>query len=309
MRPDFYGHALLYRRLGLRIFSVARLIRGDDGELRCGCYLGESCDAPGKHPVAKGWRDGEDDISRWRPGPLAKPSIGIVTGADSGIVVLDVDPRNGGEETLAQLKRRYGTLPETWRFLTGGGGQHILFRHPGGYVKSKAGALGAGLDCKAEGGLIVAPPSLHMSGRRYAIDPDHHPDELPLADLSEWLHTMLLAATEKRTTARQRGRPRPERPVRPSAGLSRYAEAALNNACRRIVAAPCGQQEVTLNAECYGIGRLAGAVPGGFALRALRFAAQRMPSYDGARPWQDYQLAEKVEHAFNDGMRNPRRSG
>ena len=63
-------------------------------------------------------------------GPLAKPNIGIVTGAESGVVVLDVDPRNNGDKTLADLEAKFGALPKTWRFVTGGGGLHILFRTP-----------------------------------------------------------------------------------------------------------------------------------------------------------------------------------
>jgi hypothetical protein len=61
----------------------------------------------------------------------------------------------------------HGPLPETPVVLTGGGGKHYYFRHPGGYIKSVAAALGPGLDIKGEGGFVVAPPSLHASGRRY----------------------------------------------------------------------------------------------------------------------------------------------
>jgi putative DNA primase/helicase len=58
-------------------------------------------------------------------------NIGLRTGAESGVVVLDVDPRHGGERTLCALEQRYEPLPPTWRFLSGGGGDHVLFRHPG----------------------------------------------------------------------------------------------------------------------------------------------------------------------------------
>jgi hypothetical protein len=97
-------------------------------------------------------------------------------------------------------------------------------------------------------------------------------------------------------------------PVKPTAGLSPYAEAALDSACRRIIAAPAGEQEATLNGEAFAIGTLAGAgaVPADFARRALAWAALRMPNHDPRRPWQPREVELKVERAFTEGLRRPR---
>ncbi len=54
-------------------------------------------------------------------------------------------------------------------------------------MNNAKGRLGPGLDLKADGGYVVAPPSEHMSGQRYALSVDHHPDEVPLADAPDWL--------------------------------------------------------------------------------------------------------------------------
>ena len=62
----------------------------------------------------------------------------------------------------------------------------MLFAHPGGHVPNKV-ALGNGLDVRGDGGYIVAPPSLHASGRPYAWDLSAHPDEVPLAPVPGWL--------------------------------------------------------------------------------------------------------------------------
>jgi DNA-binding MarR family transcriptional regulator len=102
-------------------------------------------------------------------------------------VALDIDPRHGGAESLAALEREHGALPATVTVNTGGGGQHIYFRHPGEPIKNSAMRLGAGLDVKADAGYVVAPPSLHASGQRYEWQPGHGPDDLPLADLPGWL--------------------------------------------------------------------------------------------------------------------------
>ncbi len=71
-------------------------------------------------------------------------------------------------------------LPGTVQSVTGGGGVHLLYRHPGEPIKSRAHSLGPGLDVKADGGQIVAPPSLHPSGRRYAWLGDVWQAPLPL---------------------------------------------------------------------------------------------------------------------------------
>ena len=68
----------------------------------------------------RGW------FTRW---PMA--NLSVVTGAVSGIVVLDVDPHHGGEESLNVLEACHGALPKTVEAVTGSGGRHLYFAHPG----------------------------------------------------------------------------------------------------------------------------------------------------------------------------------
>jgi putative DNA primase/helicase len=68
--------------------------------------------------------------------------------------------------SLADLERRHGKLT-TATVLTGSGGRHYWFRHPGGELRNSAGQLGPGLDLRASGGYVVAPPSVHESGNPY----------------------------------------------------------------------------------------------------------------------------------------------
>jgi hypothetical protein len=124
-------------------------------------------------------------LGRWvRHWPLL--NIGIVTGAVSGLVVLDLDRRHGGFESLAALERLYGALPETVEAETGGGGRHLYFACPPAAPRNKAG-LAPGIDLRGEGGMVVAPPSLHPSGGRYRWRQGHEPGALPLAVLPHWL--------------------------------------------------------------------------------------------------------------------------
>ncbi|NIT04147.1 hypothetical protein GTO10_04460, partial [Candidatus Saccharibacteria bacterium] len=90
-------------------------------------------------------------------------NIGVATGQASGIVVLDVDKRHGGDDSLFELEQKHGELPKTVEVITGGGGRHIYFKYPSGdvTVKNAAGLAGiAGLDIRGDGGYVVAPPSV-----------------------------------------------------------------------------------------------------------------------------------------------------
>jgi hypothetical protein len=128
----------------------------------------------------------------WRMWPAA--NIGVATGADSGIVVLDVDTKSGGKVTLDQLLNQHGRPADKVYSNTGGGGWHLIFAHPGGHwpntqsAPNKPSKLGAGLDFRGDGGYIVAPGSDHFSGKRYewGIAPKGHLPVMP-----EWLKALL----------------------------------------------------------------------------------------------------------------------
>jgi Bifunctional DNA primase/polymerase, N-terminal/Primase C terminal 1 (PriCT-1) len=120
-------------------------------------------------------------LARW-----PEANLGIVTGRISGLVVVDVDAGHGGEASLARLEAAHGPLPGTVEALTGGGGRHLYFAHPGGRVGNRVGLL-PGIDLRGDGGCVVAPPSIHPNGRRYAWADGRAPQEAPLAPLPAWL--------------------------------------------------------------------------------------------------------------------------
>lgn len=121
--------------------------------------------------LVKGW------YQRW-----PEANIAIVTGEISGIVVIDIDPVHGGTETLAEMERRHGALPATVEAVTGGGGRHIYFAHPGHEVHSRV-ALAPGIDIRGDGGCIIVPPSTHPSGRRYRWVSQRAPGQIAFAPL------------------------------------------------------------------------------------------------------------------------------
>jgi hypothetical protein len=158
-------------------------------------------EAKGKRPLAP-WLDYQDriaapaEIRSWfRQWPDA--NVGIVTGHLSGIVVIDVDSRHGGHASLAALQDEHGVLPRTIEATTGGGGRHLYFAHPTGALRNRVG-IRSGIDLRAEGGYVVAPPSVHASGRRYEWLAGAAPGERAAALLPEWFveRTRVLAHAE-----------------------------------------------------------------------------------------------------------------
>ena len=115
-----------------------------------------------------------------------QPNIGIVTGAVSGLVVIDIDIAHGGQQSLERLEARNGALPQTVEALTGGGGRHLYFAHPGAMVPTRVG-IADGIDVRADGGCVVAPPSEHASGRHYRWAANRAPWQARLAPLPPWL--------------------------------------------------------------------------------------------------------------------------
>lgn len=106
----------------------------------------------------------------WSKTPDA--NVGIATGLVSGIVVVDVDYKSGG----------IYSDPNTVRTKTGGGGMHVFYRTNDTAARSRI-KFRQGLDIRADGGYIVAPPSVHRSGSSYEwVD-----ENGPLADMPDWL--------------------------------------------------------------------------------------------------------------------------
>jgi hypothetical protein len=142
----------------------------------------------GKVPQAgtRGFKDATTDVDVIRAWP-ADVNVGIATGG--GLVVIDIDDRHGGGDTLAELEVKHGRLPDTVSAVTGGGGEHLYFRTDKP-VRCSAGVLGPGLDVRGEGGYVVVAPSRHPSGRRYEWD--NHPAEVEVAQLPGWLEGLLV---------------------------------------------------------------------------------------------------------------------
>lgn len=137
-----------------------------------------------KRPVIPTWTEyqkrlpTDEEITQWFSNPNAT-GVAIVTGTLSRLVVLDID--EGADITGLHL-------PPTLTVKTGNGGWHHYYRFPEGRViRNSAGVIGIHLDIRAEGGYVVAPPSLHPNANNYEWLDALSPSDLEIADIPQWL--------------------------------------------------------------------------------------------------------------------------
>lgn len=153
---DNINRALCYAQLGLHIFPVWST--DADGRCRCGKPNDAPGHKPGKHPQNKlaphGHNDATTDEDTVRNWWTRDPDAGIgLSLAASGLLAVDIDPRNGGWESLAEIEAKHGKLLSTCVAKTQGGGEHRLFlADPTMSVPPK---LAPGIDLKHNGYICV----------------------------------------------------------------------------------------------------------------------------------------------------------
>jgi predicted P-loop ATPase len=134
-----------------------------------------------KAPLAgtAGYKDATTDAAQIKSWWHERPTANVAVAAGlSGLLVLDIDPRSGGELSLTSLIEKHGPLPATFSVKTQGGGTHFYFKSTP--VRSRSGIL-PGVDVKSHGGYVVGPGSRTEKGT-YEIITD-----VPLADAPTWL--------------------------------------------------------------------------------------------------------------------------
>src|ERR1019366_3723000 len=98
-------------------------------------------------------------------------NVGIATGMQSGLFVVDVDGETG-KESLKRLMEVIQWEPKTLIVETGRGVQ-LYFEHPGGKIGNAVGLTGfPGIDVRGDGGCVVGVGSEHWAGKTYRfVDP------------------------------------------------------------------------------------------------------------------------------------------
>jgi hypothetical protein len=213
--------ALSYARRGWRVLPVHSVRRG-----RCTCG-NPDCAKIAKHPCIKDWpvaaTTDEAQIREWfRQSPYA--NVGIATGAESDLIVLDLDRKGerDGFASLRELEQVYGSLPDTLFVQTGSDGGHRYFRSTGLANRSRGG-IRPGIDIRAEGGMVVAPPSIHATGRRYTFQND-----LPVVAAPDWLIKLIQKHVDKKASDKE------------TLAVMRKTDAAIPKGQRNILLASIG---------------------------------------------------------------------
>lgn len=149
----------------------------------------------GKAPAivgGHGYLDATDDAGQirdwWSIYPRA--NIGLAM-RPNGMIALDIDPRNGGDKTLARLIEENGPLPDTVKQLSGGGGVHYVFGGNSRSIRSP----GKGIDI-VDPGYIVAAPSIHPeTGQPYVWSTPLNIEGL--ADPPSWLRSASISSNHR----------------------------------------------------------------------------------------------------------------
>jgi Bifunctional DNA primase/polymerase, N-terminal len=206
--------------------------------------------AYGKAPLAtlapNGVHTATTDTSQitkwWTTRPDA--NVAIATGTEARLGVLDIDTRNDGFASLDALVAQHTPFPATFSVCTGGGGRHYYFTFPAHAEFSNRAAARPGIDFKWSGGYVVAPPSVHESGRAYEVL-----DNVNVTPAPEWLVTVLKKPKRERKLGGALLR---------THGAIAWADAALTSECERVAVAPEGERNDTLNTAGFNLGQIVG---------------------------------------------------
>jgi hypothetical protein len=178
---DFAKAAVDYVAMGWPIFPLSR---------------GMKIPAVGASKGGQGVKDATVDpgvIAKWGK-EYPQANIGLACGVATGFIVVDLDPRNGANETMAELAKKGRAFPPCPTARTGGGGAHLLFRYDAKLINSKS-KVGPGIDIKTTGGYIVASPSFVKQPSDSIGDGNYtwvtHPRDIAPPRMPIWLSTIL----------------------------------------------------------------------------------------------------------------------
>ncbi|WP_338834089.1 phage/plasmid primase, P4 family [Bradyrhizobium septentrionale] len=238
--------ALRYASTGLHVIPVHSVRDG-----LCSCRKGVECAKPGKHPItSRGVKDATTDRKAIKQWWTANPdaNIGIATGKISNLVVVDIDGEEG-KHSFGELVKKHGKLPRTPKVKTGNG-VHYYLRPGDKLVRNSVSDLGKGIDIRGDGGYVVAPGSVHQSGKLYDFVSGRDLSDIEIAKVPKWLRK---AIAKKETLQSE-----PVQPIPPSKLLRAraYMASALQREIERLSKAPKHQRNDSLNRSAFKLGQL-----------------------------------------------------
>jgi hypothetical protein len=199
------------------------------------------CWPQSKAPACRrGFKDATTNPATVRRWWIARPdyNVAFATGITSGVWVLDIDGSIGAV-ALADLEAKHGPLPSTLCSITASG-THFWFRADGS-IPSSVARIAAGLDVRADGSCVLAPPSVHPDGPVYRWTNDRPPAPAP-----EWLIRLTRKPAPTPITSQIR------RPCHADA----YVRAALDAEIGALAHTPPGARNHALNRASFCLHQL-----------------------------------------------------
>lgn len=248
-----------------------------------------------KREGGQGVKDATADLATVSSWWARYPSANVGLAAGSHWWALDIDGgEKGGYETIDALQRRHGALPRTVGQLTGSGGMQLLFA-PDPRVTNRVRANDlSGLDVRAAGGYIAAPPSIHPeTGRAYMWLYNRGPHEIDIAQAPEWLIQAIIRKEEEA--------PRPTGKREKIRSNSAYVKKALEEEYNRVISAGKGSRNHTLfQAAC----RFYEFVASGFVSESTAYSV--LSSAAEAIGLKKDEYIKTLKSAKNTGLAAPR---
>lgn len=173
-------------------------------ELQANSIIAIPLQTRGKAPLAgMSWKNRSKPLSKEEIALIEEKNlnVGTLTGPVNKIIVIDIDPKNGGVESFEALEKEIGPIKEESSYVvkTGSGGWHIYFAYPEKEIIPSR-VLRPGIDLKSDGGYVVSPYSIHPNGNQYLPLPDYDNKSFfddPLKPLPDKFLKLLLQYNQK----------------------------------------------------------------------------------------------------------------
>jgi len=263
------SQAQAYAKSGMHVFPVK-----------------EKCKQPANSNGFKGATTSPEKIqSFWQTTAF---NIGLATGEINNLIVVDVDDEKTWAEYLTTQPEALPVGP----IVKTGNGHHLYFAYPKGRkMRNKTKVKNLGFDVRADGGYVVAPPSIHHTGKVYKFTTTGEPPQMP-----EWL-LELISDPEKTTNTGI-----DFNTAMPAANDNQaYYTTALDSECRAVATAQKGTRNDALNKAGFSLGQLVAG--GGISENVARQALTQAANQAGLSA---NEIAKTLASGLQDGKASPR---
>ncbi len=254
-----------YSKMGWKLLPCHGIA---NGKCNCGDSHHDSSDA-GKHPLLADWNKKSTGdlrtLNEWF-GTNTENNVAVNCSA-SGLVVIDIDPRNGGDESFLQLESWLdGDIPETLTVFTGEylirgvktRGRHLYFKAEEGdqFYRDFSKQGFKGIDIKFNG-YVLLPPSKHVSGVDYTWDENLNPFKTSISSLSPKMRDLMVKKSN--LTSHSNGLNNLNFELASKNEATESAKRELDKQVNRIsMRTAKGQRNVTLNESAFIMGQYIG---------------------------------------------------